>query len=68
MPVFDGLKTLKSLKQLESYELPKFVCFTANAVSGAREFYLSNGFDEYLSKPIDTKELDRVIKKFCKNR
>ena len=68
MPIFDGLKTLKSLKQLESYKLPKFVCFTANAVSGAREFYLSNGFDEYLSKPIDICELDRIIKKFCIKR
>ena len=66
MPVFDGMKTLKALKQLESYELPKFVCFTANSVSGAREFYLSNGFDEYLAKPIDVKELNRIIKKFCK--
>jgi CheY-like chemotaxis protein len=66
MPVFDGIKTLKALKQLESYELPKFICFTANSVSGAREFYLSNGFDEYLSKPIDIKELNRIIRKFCK--
>ena len=66
MPVFDGMKTLKALKQLESYELPKFVCFTANSVSGAREFYLSNGFDEYLAKPIDVKELNRIIRKFCK--
>ena len=66
MPVFDGVRTLKSLKQLESYELPKFVCFTANAINGAREYYRSEGFDEYLAKPIDVKELDRIIKKFCK--
>ena len=60
MPVFDGVRTLKSLKQLESYELPKFVCFTANAINGAREYYRSEGFDEYLAKPIDVKELDRA--------
>ena len=66
MPVFDGVRTLNSLKQLESYELPKFVCFTANAINGAREYYRSEGFDEYLAKPIDVKELDRIIKKFCK--
>lgn len=66
MPDVDGIETLKSLKQLEGYNIPKIVCLTANAVSGAREFYMSNGFDEYLSKPIDVHELDRIMKKFCK--
>ena len=66
MPDLDGIETLKSLKQLEGYNIPKIVCLTANAISGAREFYLSNGFDEYLAKPIDVNELDRIMKRFCK--
>ena len=66
MPDVDGIETLQSLKQLEGYNIPKIVCLTANAISGAREFYISNGFDDYLSKPIDINELDRIMKKFCK--
>ena len=66
MPDFDGVDTLKSLKQLDGYNIPKIVCLTANAVNGAREYYMSNGFDDYLAKPIDINELDRIMKKFCK--
>ena len=68
MPDFDGVDTLKSLKQLDGYNIPKIVCLTANAVNGAREYYMSNGFDDYLAKPIDINELDRIMKKFCKKK
>ena len=44
------------------------VVLTANAVSGTKEKYLEAGFDDYLSKPIDREELDRVLKElFIKN-
>ena len=66
MPDMDGVGILNSLKQLEGYNIPKIVCLTANAISGAREFYIGKGFDDYLAKPIDMNELDRIIKKFCK--
>ena len=66
MPDFDGMDTLKSLKQLEGYNIPKIISLTANAISGAREYYMNNGFDDYLAKPIDVNELDRIMKKFCK--
>ena len=59
----DGIKTMKVIKSLEGYKVPKIVALSANAVSGAREYYLNEGFDDYLSKPIDIHELDRIIKK-----
>lgn len=63
MPDMDGVETLKVLKDLEGYTLPPIVALTANALSGMKETYLSEGFDDYISKPIDQKELDKVIKK-----
>ena len=55
------LNILKSL--VDEYNIPKIVTLTANAVTGAREYYLNSGFDDYLSKPIDVHELDKLIKR-----
>ena len=68
MPELDGMETMKVIKGLEGYKIPRIVALTANAVAGAREYYLKEGFDEYLSKPIDTQELDKIIAKFFKNK
>ena len=64
MQELNGMELMKLLRGLEGYNLPKIVALTANAVAGAREYYLNEGFDEYLSKPIDTQELDKIITKF----
>ena len=66
MPDMSGIETMKALRGLDGYELPPLISLTANAVSGMKEHYLGEGFDEYLSKPIDIHELDRVINKFIK--
>lgn len=63
MPDIDGVQTMKILKSLDEYNIPKIVSLTANAVTGAREYYLREGFDDYLSKPIDIHELDKIIKR-----
>lgn len=65
MPEMDGIETLKRLRklQLERDQLLTVVAFTANAVSGAREMFLSEGFDEFISKPIEDCELKRVLRK-----
>ena len=39
------------------------VALTANAISGAREFYINEGFTEYLTKPIDVRKLEGMIAK-----
>ena len=66
MDELDGIEVVNLLRTLEGYEVPKIVCLTANVFTGARDFYLSRGFDEYLSKPIDVHDLDRIINKFIK--
>lgn len=64
MPQMDGIEVLHILKGLDGYKLPPIVALTANAIAGMKEMYLSEGFDEYLSKPINTKELDKLINKY----
>ena len=64
MPEMDGIETLHVLKKLDGYKLPPIVALTANAITGMKEMYLNEGFDEYLSKPINTNELDRILNKY----
>lgn len=63
MPKMTGVETLKKLKEIKGFDIP-VVALTANAISGMREKYLEEGFDEYLSKPIDKQELAKIVKKF----
>ena len=62
MPKMTGVETFKKLKKLDGFDIP-VVALTANAISGMREKYLEEGFDDYLSKPIDKQELAKVLKK-----
>ena len=66
MPSMDGTTTLTKLKEIEGFNTP-VVVLTADAIKGRKEIYLNEGFDDYISKPIDKKELNRVLEKFLKN-
>lgn len=65
MPEMDGVETLHRMKQLSGYpcEDTPVVVLTANAVLGAKEKYLAEGFDDFLSKPIVPEKLENMIKK-----
>ncbi len=68
MPNMSGTETLEILKKIErieGYTIP-VVVLTANAIAGMKEKYLNKGFDDYLAKPIDKYELNRVLTKFLK--
>lgn len=68
MPELDGIEVIHILKKLEDYDIPPIVALTANAITGMREMYLEEGFDEYLSKPINISELNKLIKKYFENK
>lgn len=64
MPVMDGEEATLLIRENEKKSGKKncIVALTANAVDGAREKFLATGFDDFLSKPIEEKELYRVMK------
>ncbi|MCM1387014.1 MAG: ATP-binding protein [Bacillus sp. (in: Bacteria)] len=66
MPVMDGVQTLHAIRELEgnpSKDIP-IIALTANAVVGAKEFYLNEGFEDYLSKPIEPEKLEDMLIKY----
>jgi len=66
MPGIDGLKTAEILRSMD-YNHP-IVALTANAVIGQEEMFLANGFDGFISKPIDSRELNQILNKLIKNK
>ena len=63
MPKMSGTETLQELKKIEGFNT-KVIALTANAITGMKEKYLNSGFDDYLAKPIDKLELNRVLKEY----
>lgn len=63
MPDMDGIETLEHIRNITD-SIPVCIALTANAVSGAREMYLEAGFADYLSKPIDGKRLELMLKRY----
>ncbi len=68
MPIMDGITATKIIKDLEKefYDIP-IVALTANSISGDKERYLSQGMDDYLSKPIEFNKLVLILKKYLQN-
>jgi CheY-like chemotaxis protein len=79
MPEMDGVEAATAIRASETsmefpQETPKLlseppkrvpiVAMTANALRGMKEFYLEHGFDDYLSKPINSLLLDEILKKW----
>ncbi len=63
MPKMSGKEVIKILKNNSDFKTPVIV-LTANALTGMKEEYINLGFDGYLSKPIDRKEMLKVLKKY----
>lgn len=63
MPMMDGIETLKRLREIPdnpNMDTP-VVALTANAISGARERFIKEGFDDYMTKPIDVESLEKTL-------
>jgi CheY-like chemotaxis protein/anti-sigma regulatory factor (Ser/Thr protein kinase) len=61
MPETDGIEACRAIRESEGGAGIPIVALTANAVAGMREMFLANGFDDFLSKPIDPAGLDRLL-------
>nr|MCR5451542.1 response regulator [Lachnospiraceae bacterium] len=65
MPEIDGVEAMKQIRanaRKRNTDIT-IVALTANAVSGAREMFLNEGFNEFISKPVEIPEVERALKK-----
>ncbi|MDR2581345.1 MAG: response regulator [Fibromonadaceae bacterium] len=66
MPEMDGIEATKQIREA-GYKQP-IVALTADAVVGQMEIFLENGFDDFISKPIDIQQLDIILKKMVRDK
>jgi len=66
MPKLDGVEAAKILREM-GYTRP-IVALTANAVIGQAEMFLQNGFDGFIPKPIDLRQLNVMLNKLIRNK
>ena len=68
MPEMDGIEATKLIREMSNDDLHyaelSIIALTANAVSGTKEMFLSNGFNDFLSKPIDIIKLNAILGKW----
>ena len=66
MPKMDGIETTKRMRNMGYTQT--IVALTANAIIGRAEMFLKNGFDGFISKPIDSRELNLVLNELIRNK
>jgi signal transduction histidine kinase/CheY-like chemotaxis protein len=66
MPEIDGIEATKRIREL-GYNQP-IVALTANAVSGQADIFLGNGFDDFISKPIDLRQMNMLLNKMIRDK
>ena len=62
MPGIDGTEALRLIREFN--QTTPVICLTADAILGARARYLSEGFTDYLTKPIDSTALEKMLLKY----
>jgi signal transduction histidine kinase/CheY-like chemotaxis protein len=65
MPEMDGVEAMKRLKDMASSQMKNIciIALTANAISGARQMFMKEGFDGFISKPININDFERTMNK-----
>jgi len=63
MPEMDGIEAMKKIRNNKLYADIPIIVLTANALRGMKEFYLEQGFNDFIAKPVDQETLYDVIKK-----
>jgi PAS domain S-box-containing protein len=66
MPGMDGIEAVKKIRGMQYNHA--IIALTANALVGQAEMFLENGFDSFISKPIDIKQLDMILGKFIHHK
>ena len=66
MPDMDGIETFRNMLKLDNNMSADaaVIALTANVVNGARDMYVSHGFDDYLPKPVDSRKLEEILLKY----
>ncbi len=66
MPEMDGIETVRRIrdKDIAYYKEVPIIALTANAVAGAKEMFMENGFNDFISKPVEVGSLERILKKY----
>jgi signal transduction histidine kinase/DNA-binding NarL/FixJ family response regulator/HPt (histidine-containing phosphotransfer) domain-containing protein len=71
MPGMDGIEATKIIRNDIDDEYARtvpIIAFTANAISGSEEMFLANGFNSFISKPIDIIKLDSALNKWIRDK
>jgi signal transduction histidine kinase/DNA-binding response OmpR family regulator/HPt (histidine-containing phosphotransfer) domain-containing protein len=68
MPEMDGIEATRIIRNEIGAKQTPIVALTANAVAGNREMFLSSGFTDFISKPIDINQLDIVLNRWIRDR
>ncbi|MCL2628661.1 MAG: ATP-binding protein [Oscillospiraceae bacterium] len=68
MPEMDGVETVDSIRKMGAndtyFSNVPIVALTANAIAGTKEMFMEHGFNDFLSKPIDTAALNSILEKW----
>lgn len=66
MPEMDGVETLHKIRQKPGtyFQSLSIIAFTANAIGGAREMFLGEGFNDFIAKPIELSVLERMLRRY----
>jgi CheY-like chemotaxis protein len=64
MPEMDGITAAREIRKLWPGNGPRIVAVTAYALKGDREKCLEAGMDDYISKPVQKKELEAILRKY----
>jgi CheY-like chemotaxis protein len=62
-PEYDGIRTMKEIREINGYEEGIFIAVTSFAMQGDKQSLIGQGFNDYLSKPIYKEQLLAVIKR-----
>jgi PAS domain S-box-containing protein len=71
MPGMDGTEAARTIRNEIGTEYARtvpIIALTANAIAGSREMFLKNGFNDFISKPIDIKRLDTVLNQWIRDK